>query len=243
MQFRFTFLFLAVLAFTPATSAGWPAEGIYTSTDIGGTMLPGRYSVSWTHDAGYGAGGNVLRMQSWDGVSLGTQWSIQCPILSSSEMLSDSVDAEGHHHVTGSASYYTFGSTVVLDGSGPWGGAPETYAFDFHNLDETVTLVGTDMEILSFTAVETGVALASADHYYAMLTIEAMTRTEEGNTDTSLYDPLDHPFPYPLFVGYNCDGERNLGTWGSVTAIRIEINTIVPTETTTWGRIKSLYRE
>jgi hypothetical protein len=37
---------LSIVVAVPAL-AGPPANGTYTSTDIGGTMLPGRYSESW----------------------------------------------------------------------------------------------------------------------------------------------------------------------------------------------------
>jgi hypothetical protein len=231
-------LFLLTLVATPALAQA-PAGGTYTSTDIGGTMLPGRYSVSWPFDTAYGAAGNVLHVQSWDGASLGTQWSIHCPIVSSNSVVSDSVDADGYHHLTGKT-YYGLMGGLSLDGSGPWGGGEASYDFDLMDLQETVSIVGTDTEILSFTAAMDGTGLLMAGTYIARIDFHA-TRVEVSNTDKSLYDPHDHPFYYPLLLDMSCLEGPWLGTWGTVTSVEFLIQSSVGTQETTWGAIKSVY--
>lgn len=240
-MFRVTnsLLTIIALAATPALAQA-PAGGTYTSTDIGGTMLPGRYSVSWPFDTAYGALGNALHVQSWDGAALGMQWFIHCPNVSSNNVVSDSVDADGHHHLTGTTSYSSAGSVLSLDGSGPWGGGEASYDFELIDLDETVSIVGTDTEILSFTATMEGTGFLMAGTYMATIDFHA-TRVEVSNTDTSRYDPPDIPFYYPLLLGSSCLEGPWLGTWGTVTAVEFQIESSVGTHETTWGAIKSLY--
>ncbi len=55
-----------------------PVEGIYVSSDLGGNVLTGRYSDSWSGPDGRLAVLNTLHETSWDGASTGTQWSINC---------------------------------------------------------------------------------------------------------------------------------------------------------------------
>ncbi len=59
---------LSVLIAVPAF-AGAPVNGTYKSTDIGGLMLPGRYSELWF--GGKLVVNNTLNEQSWDGSTLG----------------------------------------------------------------------------------------------------------------------------------------------------------------------------
>ena len=87
-------LFLCIAISAPAL-AGPPANGTYTSTDIGGTMLPGRYSESWYPTKL--SVNNTLNEQSWDGSTLGTQWHWYCPwIAFPPVLLVNTLDGNGN---------------------------------------------------------------------------------------------------------------------------------------------------
>ena len=86
---------LLVLLTAAPVFAGPPANGTYTSTDIGGLMLPGRYSESW-----YPTKltiNNTLNEMSWDGATLGTQWHWYCPwVVAAPTLLYNSVNGLGN---------------------------------------------------------------------------------------------------------------------------------------------------
>ena len=86
---------LSMVAAVPAF-AGAPANGTWTSTDIGGVMLPGRYSESWL-PAKLG-NNNTLNEKSWDGSTLGGQWWWYCPwITGAPTLLFNNVADFGNH--------------------------------------------------------------------------------------------------------------------------------------------------
>ncbi len=74
--------------------AGPPVNGVFNSTDLGGEVEVGRYMESYTDPDGAISIGTTLFAQSWDGMSLGTQWSYQCGVVESDPILiSDFVGA------------------------------------------------------------------------------------------------------------------------------------------------------
>jgi hypothetical protein len=50
---------------------------------------------------------------------------------------------------------------------------------------------------------------------------------------------------YPAFLAPNCapaDAATQFGTWGDVNDVIVNIGCAVPTQRSTWGTLKSLYR-
>ena len=115
-------ILLSVMVSVPAL-AGPPNNGTYTSTDIGGTMLPGRYSEYW-----FGAPlavNNTLNEQSWDGGTLGGQWHWYCPWIAGKVLLVNTVNGAGNGNKIWRVTYT--GGYCWLSNTGPWGGTDPTY--------------------------------------------------------------------------------------------------------------------
>ena len=97
-----------------AAVAGPPLEGVYNSSDLGGDVETGRYMEAYEAPEGAILPGTTLHAQSWDGMSLGTQWSYQCGVM---------VDAP----------------VLISDFVGPTGTGSRTYAKTFVGGDYTCT--------------------------------------------------------------------------------------------------------
>jgi hypothetical protein len=232
---KFPLLTLIFIVLSASALAQAPIEGVYTSTDLGGSILTGRYGTSWSHPTGYATPGNTLHIQSWDGSTLSGQWSFRCPILNTGRTISDSIDAEGIHHAVGEAEYTP--CTLILDGSGPWGGGDPSYSFEVSDFREIVNIISTDTEILEIDYRATGHGIMVTDTYYATIYLYSMFRYEVDNTDNESHPPAD----FPEFLKPDCATVSQLGVWGNATEIHFKIMSSVPTEPSTWGRIKSIY--
>ena len=78
------------LSLPVAALAAAPTPGVYNSTDLGGLVLVGRGSQSWTAPANAAHGnGDVFHSQSWDGSTLATQWHFECGISSAAQTVAD----------------------------------------------------------------------------------------------------------------------------------------------------------
>lgn len=227
---------IIIVSMTTSALAQAPKAGVYTSTDLGGTVLTGRYSKSWSHPTGYASLGNTLNIQSWDGSTLGSQWSIVCPAVDYGILISDSIDSDGLHHAVGLNEYTT--CTVTLNGTGSWGGGEPSYSFEMRDYQEIVRIISTDTEILEITYEGSGHGLLATEQYHASIFLYSLFRYEVDNTDNEHH----HPSDFPAIVSQSCEPGPQLGVWGNATGIHFEIYSTVPTEQTTWGKVKSLYR-
>jgi len=228
---------LSIVVAVPAL-AGPPVNGTYTSTDIGGTMLPGRYSESWypnklTVD-------NTLNEQSWNG-ALGTQWHWYCPWVDSAPtLLFNGVNGAGNGIKIWRVTYT--GGYCWLDGTGPWAGGDASYMANIdtwtaivtetysafqevgtvRNHDATATFVGYNQECMSLSITN----------------VEKLSDTTHG--------PL--PANYPSFwnwLGCYDEGTAGPGEWGDVDSITFTVDgcQTVSTEAKTWGSVKAMYRK
>jgi len=224
--------FVLVLA-APAQAAD-PVPGTYTSVDIGfgsQDVLTGRGSNSRpVPDVGVD---NVINAMSWDGATLGTQWSFQCAI-SVSQTTTNNLDVNGNGNILFETIYT--GGTFWLAMTGPWGGGGADLTGTMNTLTRNTTL-----QYVNFTpvaAVENVSVSGLFDGSTCVLQFVINNNVGLGDTDSN--PPL--PGDYPAFLDLACAaGARTSGSWGDVRDIILGIDCPVPAETSTWGRIKQTF--
>lgn len=232
---------LSIMVAVPAF-AGAPANGTYTSTDIGGAMLPGRYSESWYPTKL--TTNNTLDEKSWDGATLGTQWWWYCPwIAAPPTLLFNNVNGAGNGIKIWRVTYT--GGYCWLNGPGePWDGGDPSY---LANID---TWVGTVTETYAaFQEVGT-VRNHNATATFVGYNQECMSLVIQNVEKLSDTVKSGGPLPpnYPTFwnwIGCFDEGTAGPGEWGSVDSITFTIQgcETVATEQKTWGNVKAMYRK
>lgn len=229
---------LAILVTVPALAQP-PINGTYKSTDLGGTMLIGRYSELYFPTRL--TVNNTVNEMSWDGATLGTQWHWYCPwILIPPTLLLDTVDGAGNGqkiwHVV-----YT-GGFCWLDGSGPWGGGDPSYLATIDTWSSIVTEGYTAFVLTSSirSVNSSGTMVAYNDD---CMTIEISNNEMLGQTGGGSL-PANFPDFWDWFSCTNI-GNTGPGEWGdveSITFIVLGCETVSNTEAS-WGEIKKLYAE
>ena len=230
-------LLTAILIALPVTVVlAAPVAGIYNSTDLGGQLLTGRAST-WRSGINSGLP-HVLHAQSWNG-ALGTQWDVSCPTEPNNFVVQDN-----RVNGTGTVVYsstFTGGTFTLYAGGWPWGDGTGTLA--------TTTTVTTVQYVL-INNVSTPVASvvnANTSGTFSngcALTFAIGNGSGVGET-TSLNVNITKPADYPVFFDGNCQApapNQQFGTWGTVLTITMGIDCATGAGSSTWGRIKTLYR-
>jgi hypothetical protein len=224
-------LFLAGVAL-----AGPPLAGSYNSTDIGGSVLVGRYTEGWAAGGGGLLTGATLNCASWDGFSLGTQWRYWCGTqVSNSVLLINTVNAQGNGNRTYASTYV--GGYFWLSGTGPWANGDAAYPGVMDSYVEYETIQYSNWnQIGAITNVQMS---AHFDNYP-----EACMSYNMGNglrvSDTNLGQPA--PANYPQFLDTNCNSGPTEGAgWNFFTITLTIVDCSVGSEETTWGAVKSIY--
>lgn len=229
---------LSLVVAVPAI-AGPPANGTYTSTDIGGNMLPGRYSEAWPTGSKLSIG-NTLHEESWDGATLGAQWRWFCPYVAApAVLLFSNVDGNGNGMKIWRVTYA--GGFMWLNGPGtPWDGGDPNY---------TAT-VNTWVAIVTETyagGVEVGTvrnhnSTATFNNYPNECLNLAISNLEK--LDDTATGPLPANFPYFMDSGTCMMSANPNGEWGDVDSITFTITgcETVRTEAKSWGAVKAMYR-
>ena len=228
----FVLVFIAV-----GVQAGAPVPGTYKSYDMpGGTFNTGRFSESWAGPGADGQIGNTVDARSWDGVALGTEWKLWCPSIQTPPVLvSNTVDGSGNGEMTWRTVYS--GGHFFLGAPGPWG--DEDYGGDLAGFIVVTTYQFVFGEVLGIRSNVT--SWGEIDGYTNCMEYEINNAAFFGSTDTGTL-----PADYPAFLDEDCNtGTWSRGGWGSATqiAIRIKGSCTVAAESSTWGRVKSLYGE
>lgn len=228
---------LACLVVAVPALAGPPLNGTYKSTDLGGAMLPGRYT-EYQPTSQPVAVDNTMNEKSWDGATLGGQWWWYCPWVSMAPtVLYDGV-VGGNGNKIWKAEYT--GGTCWLDGGGPWGGGDPSYSASITNWTATIT------ETYSGGVIVGSVRTINADAQFIGYNDECMhlvlqNTAMEGSTLLGGSLPVD----YPDFWYWNpCGsvGTAGPGEWGMVKAITFTVQgCTVPVERASWGQIKQIY--
>lgn len=237
MKTALVIIFAILLTAPMLIFASPPADGIYTSNDLGGQVLLGRYSESWDVPDGRLQMGNTTNKLSWDGATLGTQWQLFCTRIAGPPVLiTDTVDGNGNGFREWKVVYT--GGDLILDGNGPWGdGSEPAYFSNLHAYQEIKSFQYSNHQIVqSISNVSIQAGFQGYDE--TCVTISILNQEELGNTNTAALLP-----DYPAFlVPITCDPTRTLGSWGEVDEITLIITgCTVPVKEVTWGEIKSHY--
>lgn len=234
-----TMLILAMLQL-PAF-AGPPVSGIYTSTDIGGNVPPGRYSEGW--DTGGADGGALLTNAtlscgSWDGTNLGLVWRYTCATqLTDAVLIQDNVDGSGNGQRTWMCTYS--GGTFWLSGTGPWAGGDPDYpgVFDSYIEYETEMYAG-GVVIGVVTNVQT---IAHFDNYSeTCMDYSISNGVRLGSTDLGQVEPANYP---PFMQAGTCLPVAPQGAWWDMNGMTLRITGCeVSVQESAWGKVKTLYR-
>jgi hypothetical protein len=229
-------LLLSVLVLLPVLAQAAPVTGIYNSTDLGGTILTGRAST-WRSGINSGLP-HVAHIQSWDGVSLGTQWDASCPIETVAPLVQD--NRIGGYGTVVYTSTFNGGTFNLYAGGWPWGdGTATLYATTLITTVQYV-MVGTVS-----TPVASRVNGNSSGIFSNGCRLTFAIANGDGVGETSSLFPMLKPATYPTFLDGLCapaSPSLQFGTWGGVTQITIGIDCTIADEQTTWGSIKSIYR-
>jgi hypothetical protein len=229
---------LIILTAVPAL-AGPPANGTYTSTDIGGTMLPGRYSESWYPNKL--TVNNTLNEKSWNG-TLGTQWWWYCPwIAAPPVLLFSNVNGAGNGNKIWRVTYT--GGYCWLDGAGPWAGGDASYMANINTWNAIVT--ETYSAFNEVATVRNHDATATFQGYNQECMNLAVSNIEKVSDTVKSGGPV--PATYPDFwnwIGCVSEGVNGPGEWGDVDGITFTILgcETVATQPSSWGKVKAMYR-
>jgi hypothetical protein len=229
-------ILLSVLVSVPAL-AGPPNNGTYKSTDIGGTMLPGRYSENW-----YGtalAVNNTLNEQSWDGATLGTEWHWYCPWISAPPtLLVNTVNGAGNGQKIWRVTYT--GGFCWIANTGPWGGTDPSYLANINTWVAIVTETYANFQEVG--TVRNHSATATFTGYNQECMSLSVTNAEKIGDTTEGPLPANYPVLWDWFA---CAPTVGPGEWGDVDSITFVITgcETVSVQEKSWGAVKAMYRD
>jgi hypothetical protein len=229
---------LCLLLLAGTSLAGPPLNGAYDSTDLGGVVYVGRYTEGWDSGGGAILDGTTLNAESWDGMTLGTQWRYWCSTeLSDAQLLANTVNSSGNGNRTYMKTFV--GGYIWLSGSGPWANGDPDYpgVIDSYTEFETITYSNW-VPIAAVTNVQ---ATAHFDNYPSQcMTFYIGNGTRVATTELEETIPAN----YPDLLDPECAATRTEGAAWDFTSITLSITSCeVGTEETSWGAIKSLYAE
>ncbi len=227
---------ILVLLLAQAALAGPPLAGNYSSTDLGGPVLTGRYTEGWLPGGGALTAGHTLNCASWDGTALGSQWRYWCGnAVADAVMLNNTVNALGNGQRTYMDTYV--GGYFWLSGTGPWANGDAQYPgiLDSYVEFETITYSNW-VPISAITNVQMS---AHFDNYPSMCMSYTMGNGVRVST-TALGQPA--PANYPGFMDPNCNaGLADGACWNFITITLSIVDCTVRTEEATWGAVKKIY--
>jgi PEP-CTERM motif len=193
-----------------------PITGDYESTDLGGAVDVGR----WTE--GFVAGtpntvGNGNHAASWDGATLGAQWELTGPTLTSTTVIAGPATppVSGVVEITYLRLFSTAGAKITLDDSGPWwgGDAGPEYTVNLTSYQQVLTVTFSDGLIANASSHESFAGTFQGFPGYELLFGHIL----------GAYDNMGGVAPanYPAFE----PGTPPAGAWGEALGVRF---TIVP---------------
>lgn len=233
---RSLFAFVAAACLlTVSAQAGAPLLGTYTSE--GGDVSHGRHTESFANNGEFLTVGNAVNAASWDGATLGVQWSYSCPDIVSTLLLADLVNP-----ITGDGQKlykkYFSGGTFTMNGTGEaWDGGDAVYTGVMSYYSETTTIIYANFERVNAVTDITWFGHFDGFRY------PCVQWAANGATLGDTSDGSSLPAGYPLFVSPgSCSTDRTYGIWWQDSDVTMTITECtVPTEESTWGSIKALY--
>jgi len=230
------FVALALLTVPLVAHAGAPIVGTYKT--LNGQVLPGRATESMPADFAEGQIGNMITAASYNGTTLGTNWTISCPQIASAPVLTyDDVDEYGY----GQRIYRTdySGGKLWLSGTGAWATASEAYTSSLTTFRVIATKqyeAGQLVGVVSNINIRGPIDRYTSCFDMAISNAELVGLTPNGPSISG---------PFPAFKGpSDCQADGSHGTYWDVHDITLTLygTCVVPTEKSTWGAIKTLYR-
>lgn len=220
-----TAFLLALLV--PSLAAAAPVPGTYRSVDLGGALLTAHSSTSRVFpNSGLP---QVFHVQSWDGTTLGTQYTIACGI----QTVAFVPDSTFYNVGTGNGTiryHQEFNGGTFSFNPGPWGDGSGTL---------TTTVVDIQVTFVAFTPVASRANIVTTGTFSNGCALRYAVGNGSGVCETPF---CTLPATYPAFLDTNCLPTRQYGTWGNVNEIQMNIDCATPTHSSTWGQLKTLYR-
>jgi hypothetical protein len=193
-----------------AAVLGLAVAGIAQAAPIVGTyqgpaMDNGRWSESFL-GGGPSQVGNVINAASWDGSTLGAQWVLSGPALTSDMLVSDQIlnGLEVQQYYTTYA-----GGTITLD-NGPWtSGGDGAYTVNVTNFSQSTIVTLYKGTVLNVTGA---ISMQGTIQGYAGYEVNYLSAT------TSIAGAgAAAPAGYPVISG------ANGGQWGAATSVTMQI--------------------
>ena len=209
-----------------------------TYKTLSGTIRPGRATECMPFDGGEGQLGNLIWAESWDGSVLANNWTVTCPQISGpAALIYDGVTGG-----TGQRIYITpySGGTLWLSGAGAWGAGAPYYTATLNSLTVTATKQYVGGQLVG---VVSNINLAGNFDGGQCFTMAISNAELVGMTGNPSLPPPSGM--WPAFHGPSACGLIGAhGTYWDVHDVALSIlgDCTTPSETSTWGRIKSLYR-
>ena len=217
----------------PASGAS-PTPGFYNASDApASNFTNGRATQSWQQALNVQQGLNdVIFSESWNGTTLGLQWNFGCGVQNAQQTIQDfRVSGTGILRFTNTFS----GGTFFLWKNGPWGDG-------VNDLTGTLNITQSVVDVTYFNGdpiAARGNANASGKFDGSSCTLAFAISNLVGQGDT---DALPKPGDYPSFLETDCSPSRIFGSWGDVKDTALLIDCAVPGQTSSWGKIKAIYR-
>jgi hypothetical protein len=217
------------IALVAMPASAVPIGGIYNSTDLGGALLLGRGATSRACVNSCGGVGDVFNVASWNGVTLGTQWTVAC----GTELGPFSV-VDGRVGGTGPVTYTSnfTGGTFTFQ-PGPWGSGSGTLGN---------TLIISTVQYVNIGGNSTPVASRANIQCNGQFTNGCALTFAIANGIGVGETPLVKPPTYPTFIDTACLPTRIYGTWGDVSQITMMIDCVTSSHRSAWGTLKAMYR-
>ncbi|MBI5836711.1 MAG: hypothetical protein HZB25_05670 [Candidatus Eisenbacteria bacterium] len=229
---------VAVTLVAGVALAGAPLSGNYKTNDIGGPISVGRYTEGWAAGGGALLAGTTMMAESWNGVSLGTEWRYTCGReLTPGVLIFDAVDGNGNGNRTYMKTFT--GGMIWLSGSGPWGNGDPFYSgpIDSYREFETVQY-SSGQPVAAVTNVQ---AIAHFIGYPSeCVAFTVANGLLIGSTAFGMTKPAD----YPGFLdGTTCNPTMTNGAWWNMMTMTLSINNCAtPVKAGSWGALKRIYR-
>lgn len=233
MKFLIPTLILLLIA--GQALAGPPVVGTYQTFDLpGGSFNIGHFSESWVAPTFYaGNPGNTINAESWDGATLGNEWTLHCAAISAPPTLVNDTRVNG----TGTVEYDTYydGGMLWLGASGPWGDEDYDVVVDYFRVSSTHLYLADVLQ----SVVSDVTIFGSFTNYINCMTYTIANAAIYGNT--AQVGPL--PADYPGFTDAACAAGPQTGAWGNTEEITLLIYPTceIGVEESSWGAVKARF--
>ena len=176
--------------------------------------------------------GNVMKDESLDGLTLGTQYVFSCPQFTGATLISTSVVGGTGQEVWEKT--FLNNGTFFLNGAGEaWDGGDAAYTGLIDSYTETVTILFVAGSRISAASNIAG------NGRFDLYGSSCVSWVANGADVTGTKDNT-----YPDYVDATCAPNRIDGRFGNRSTYTINITPcVVPVEESTWGAIKALYND